>query len=131
MSEIGDYLNRELRRLDWNQADLARNANVSRTTISDVISGKHQPGIKLCNSLADALGVPVETLFRAAGLLPDLPTPRDQFEEILSHRLSLLTDAQLEDVLKYIEFISTKEQKPIKVKTKQNREGERPPETVK
>lgn len=112
-----EFLLRELQVRDWTQADLARKAGLSRMAVSAVIAGKRDPGPDLCNAIAGALELPPETVFREAGLLRDLPTPRAKFEEIVIYRLSLLDDDQLENVLRYIKFISTDEQKPIKIKT--------------
>jgi len=126
-NRLSKFLLSELEIRDWSQADLARKSGLSRTAISDVISGRRRPGVELCSALAIALGLPPETLFRESGLLPDLPSQRAVFEEILTHRLSTLDDTQLREVLLYIEFIQSKESSP----QKQNREGVAPPEVLK
>lgn len=66
-------------------------------------------------------------VFRAAGLLPNIPNQRQAAEEILGYKLSELTDEEIDDLLTYIEFIQAKRGR-VKNKT---REGAAPPETLK
>lgn len=43
--------------------DLAKEAGLATVTITNVISGKRQATVKICNKLAKALNVPVDELF--------------------------------------------------------------------
>lgn len=71
--EFGQWLSGEMKKRGWSQADLAKKADVSRATISRVISGTRNVGPDLCLSLAIALKVPAEEIFRIAGILPPEP----------------------------------------------------------
>jgi putative transcriptional regulator len=51
-------------RLGWTQADLAVRVSVSRKTINTVENGVFTPSVTLALRLAEALGEPVEALFR-------------------------------------------------------------------
>ena len=73
MNIINNWLLNELRKRDWSQADLARRAGVSRTAISDIISGKRKIGRDLAVSISEAFKLPLEEVYRAAGLLPPEP----------------------------------------------------------
>ena len=51
------------------RADLAARAGVTRASISHVVSGARRAGPDLLTRIADALQLPEETVFRAAGIL--------------------------------------------------------------
>lgn len=117
-TDFGDWLLQELEKRDWSQAKLARMTGVTRQAINAYINKRRTtPDAATIDGIAKAFGMSTQEVFRAAGLMPELPTPRDKYVDNLTYRLELLTDDQLEDVLKYIEFISTREQKPIKIQT--------------
>lgn len=107
------------------QADLARESGLSRTAISNYISYKrtnYDPSALV--SIAEAFDLPPDMVFRAAGLLPDLPSPRDAAEEILGYKLQELSDRQIDELLKYIEFIQDRDSTlPTTTTPKQKREG--------
>lgn len=116
--DFSGWLLQQLQIKKYSQADLARASGLSRTAISDIINRKRiSPDNSTLKAIAHGLELSIEEVYRAAGLLPDLPAPRDLYEEIVNHRLTLLDDAQLEDVLKYIDFIMSKDQKPIQLHT--------------
>lgn len=128
MENFSDWLLAQLTIKKWKQADLARASHLDSAVISNLISGKRGPGEMTCTAIADALGLPTETVFRAAGLLSPLPERR-LAEEIATYKMSELTDKQLDEVLQYIEFIQDRqERQPVLIK---NREGTTPPEVVK
>jgi transcriptional regulator with XRE-family HTH domain len=80
------WINKELEKRDWSHRKLAREAGVSHTHISNVLSGERNVTFDFCASIAKALGKLPEDLFRMAGLLPPLPEPEDEL-------LSQVTDA--------------------------------------
>lgn len=73
----------------WSQADLARASHLSSGTISDVISGRRRVGKDMATSIANALKLPPEQVFRAAGILP--PETDDPWAEEMAHKLSQLS----------------------------------------
>jgi transcriptional regulator with XRE-family HTH domain len=58
---------------DWTQADLARKSGLNRAVISKILSDKSDPSPETCKALARALKLPIEEVYRAAGLLPPIP----------------------------------------------------------
>ncbi|NIP97515.1 MAG: helix-turn-helix transcriptional regulator [Akkermansiaceae bacterium] len=84
MVTFGDWLAATIKERGWNQSELARRANISQATLSRLIGETRQPGPDVCLSLARALNIPPETLFKHAGLLPPDPTPVSQEKEALS-----------------------------------------------
>lgn len=74
-----EWLDEELRGRRWKRADLARATGMTSSTMTRIFNGERKPGPDLCNAIADALDLPPETVFRKAGLLPELPEDDDQF----------------------------------------------------
>jgi transcriptional regulator with XRE-family HTH domain len=75
----------------WNQADLARKAKLTRTTISDYEKRiRPNPDIRALTRISEALGYPGDMLPRVAGLLPDEPD-YDQWAETTAHKLRKLS----------------------------------------
>jgi transcriptional regulator with XRE-family HTH domain len=69
--EFPDWLQKEMDQRGWSFSDLARAAGVSRGTIGNVVRGERAAGRRLATAIAKAFDYPPETVFRAAGLLPE------------------------------------------------------------
>lgn len=87
-----NWLNEVLADKGWSQADLSKRAEVSTSMISSVLSGRREPGINFLSSVASALRVAPEDLYRLAGLLPS----EKQDDETL-HKISSLYGTLRED----------------------------------
>lgn len=98
MIDFGNWLLKEMENRGLSQAELARRAGVNQSTISLVIGGKRGVGEDLCTALAKAFGLPIETIFRAAGLLPHRPGTDEDFEE-LKHLFSQMSEEEQEEFL--------------------------------
>ena len=86
---------------EWRQAELARQSGLSRTAISDVISGKTTAGYHLCVSIGTALEMSPESVMRVAGLLPPYPDIDEDIKQILDE-VSKLPKRDQEEVLAFI-----------------------------
>ena len=60
----------EIDKRGWKASDLARAANVSKGTVSDILNERRRPGLDVCVAIARALKCPPEDVLRIAGLLP-------------------------------------------------------------
>lgn len=100
---FSNWLILELDKKKWSQADLARSAGVTRTTISDVISGKANAGFDACVGIAKALKLPPEYVLRVAGLLPKVPEKGLEEEQLL-FMFRQMGDDQKKRVLDYAKF---------------------------
>lgn len=103
MPSLADWINQEVRLRDWSLRELARRAGVSPTTIANISRGDHvKPAT--CRGLAKAFGLPVEEIYKRAGLLPErggvLPEVLDW-----SERLRALTDRRRAQVLGAMEQV--------------------------
>ena len=104
MNTFSDYLIMEMNKRGWSQADLARASNLSTAVISNLINEKRNPGRITCQSIARGFRLPKEEIYRTAGLLDEI-TAQDKVIEIIVYRMKYLTDRQLDEVMRYIDFI--------------------------
>jgi transcriptional regulator with XRE-family HTH domain len=85
LSELAEWLADEVRARRWSYSELARQAGLSPAGISQVMSGRNNPGLQFCFGVARALDEPPEKVLRLAGFLP-LRAERDEaLEEIVHH----------------------------------------------
>lgn len=80
-SELGDWLQEQLKRKRLSQNDLVALTNVSKGTISGIIKRGHIPKPQILREIAMALNEPVEKLYRLSGYLSPPPPERDPLEE--------------------------------------------------
>lgn len=133
--DFSDWLQKEIDERGWTQADLARAARVNRQVINTYINRQRmKPDEDILQSIARAFGYPDEFVFRAAGLLPQLPDRRTAAQEILGHKAAELSETQLDELIAYIDFIQSRDERLTDRRTdyrKETREGAAPPETLK
>ena len=100
------WLTSEMETRGWNNSELARRAGLVPSAISQVIAGNRGTGPGFCSSVARALGLPPETVFRKSGLLPDLQGPEEDvtFGELLDVVRNLGVEER-ELVLEYAMFL--------------------------
>ena len=82
-TELSRWLNKRLADLGWSQRELARRANVSQTTVSEVISGKRKPTWNFCADIARPLGMDPDEVFVLAGLKRPPPAAVAEEAEVL------------------------------------------------
>jgi transcriptional regulator with XRE-family HTH domain len=109
---FGEWLQEELEKRGWTQAELARRAKLTRGGISSLISGRNHPTAQTCVALARALDLPAETVLKAADLLPELPAPEN--DPTLGQLVDLMrrmTPEEREEVLAYALYRFTRRKK--------------------
>lgn len=112
---FGDWLRKILEEKGWSQSDLARAARRSRAAISSAMSGTRGIGPSLATSIAQALKLPREEVYRAAGLLPPMMTKSELIDRII-HEMDDLPPEDKEQVLAYIEMMRKLKEKRRKKK---------------
>ena len=110
MTDFPEWLNEQLNIRGWSQAELARRAGVSRTSISDVLAYKHKAGYELCKAIAKALRVPPEIVFRRAGLLPER-VEKTEIEERILVKIRKLPPDEQQRLLRYLDFLIDEHEK--------------------
>ena len=101
---FGKWLLAELEKREWSQADLARAAKVSRSSISEIVSGQRQIGKRTATAIATALKLPPEQVFRAAGILPPVQNADEDIEEII-HLAKPLSKEDKQAVIDFINIL--------------------------
>jgi transcriptional regulator with XRE-family HTH domain len=94
VNTFSDWLLEKLRERNWSQSDLSRRAGVSRTAISNLISEKRGPGADLASAIAQALGVSIDEVFHAAGIMKTNLV--DDRATRLAHRIAQLPEEDQE-----------------------------------
>ena len=80
---FSEWLQEEIDRRSWSQADCARAANLNRAVINKLLNGKSQPQPPTLAAIARAFKLPVEIAYRAAGLLPPSSDHDDSTQELM------------------------------------------------
>ena len=80
---FSEWLQAEIDRRGWSQSDCARSANLNRAVINKLLNGKSKPQPTTLTAIARAFKIPVETAFRAAGLLPPSEDGDDTIIELI------------------------------------------------
>lgn len=88
-----EWLREEMNQRGWSQSELSRQADLTPTAISDVFSGKRNPGIKFCVAIASAFKIPVEEVLSHAGHLKPTPVKTAIINRIIA-RISEVTDPE-------------------------------------
>lgn len=97
-----EWIEQELETREWKQATLAQVMGTSEGMVSMVLKGARNPGPDFCNGVARAFGVPPETVFRLAGLLPALPEEDDELARQLVENFKRLPIDKRREVLSYV-----------------------------
>jgi transcriptional regulator with XRE-family HTH domain len=92
-NKLSGWIQGKLDDIGWSQNQLARQAGLTKSQISRIVNGK-SPSIQEAKSIAHALHVPAESVFRLAGHLPPTPTYNHKAQEMLSIFGDLAEDDQ-------------------------------------
>jgi len=105
MTEFAQWLNDELMRLGWRQADLVRATGISRAGISLLTSGRIRPAPQTVMQLARVLKVPPDFIMRKVGYLPPKDEGGDPTLEELNFKYAMLPDDKKRLFLDYLDFL--------------------------
>ena len=78
--EFTEWVMEQLRERRWSQNELARRAGIDSGQMSRVL-WERKPGLKVCQAVAEAFGVPVEMVLRLAGHAPQPPGYSPELDE--------------------------------------------------
>ena len=80
---FSEWLQKEMNKRGWSQSDLARAADLNRAVINKLLNGKSHPQPSTLEAISRALKIPVESTYRAAGLLPSNSDTDETLEEAI------------------------------------------------
>lgn len=103
-TNFADWLVRELHDRGMNQSDLARASGLSTGGISDVISGRRKAGREFATAVARGFDLDVETVFQAAGFLPQDKEQRPREIEQIMTLVEGMTKDEQKELLSYIRW---------------------------
>jgi transcriptional regulator with XRE-family HTH domain len=102
MTIFSDWLEIELATRKMSPADLARSMRKDQGIISRILNGERFPNPKTLTSIAHALHLPPDNVFRIAGLLPPKPE-KDVLIDLIAHLSTQLpTEEDKNDVAEYV-----------------------------
>ena len=78
-----DWLRSELEERGWSRSEAARRGGISASMFDKVINGYARPGLDFCKGVAQAFRMPLEDVFRRAGILPPLPSDAPYLQEAI------------------------------------------------
>jgi transcriptional regulator with XRE-family HTH domain len=80
---FSEWLQSEMDKRGWSQSDCARSADLNRAVINKLLNGKSRPRPSTLVAIARAFKIPIETAYRAAGLLPPNADQDDSTQELM------------------------------------------------
>jgi transcriptional regulator with XRE-family HTH domain len=92
------WLRGELKRREWNMAELARRGGISDVQVSRIFSGEQKAGFETLRAVAKALDIPLYEVFVRAGLLPP-DGERSPLVERMVEILKTLPEADQEELI--------------------------------
>lgn len=109
--DFPDWLQSKMDEREWTQAELARRAGTTSTTIFRVIKGERKPGVDFCKGIARAFGMRDTDVMKIAGLAAST-SPDDQTPSLreLTSKFSQLSDDDQETILKLVRALEETEQ---------------------
>ena len=107
---FSEWLQLELDRRGWSQSDCARSANLNRAVVNKLLNGKSQPQPPTLVAIARALKIPVETVYRAAGLLPPSSDGDEKTMEVILLFKSIQSPQRRATALMLLKALVTEEE---------------------
>jgi transcriptional regulator with XRE-family HTH domain len=80
---FAEWLQAEMDRRGWSQSDCARACELNRAVINKLLNGKSRAQPITLAAIARGFRIPVETAYRAAGLLPPSTDGDDSTQEVI------------------------------------------------
>lgn len=102
LDQFTEWLQAELDKRSWLANDLAKRAGLGSGSLSQIMNGYRKPGPDLCRSIAAAMHLPEELVFRQAGLLS--PKTENCVADHAKGLIDLLNKHQLDYVVEVIQW---------------------------
>ena len=109
MDEFVEWVQHLLDARGLKQADIARNQNITTAAVSKMMNRQARPGFEMCAAIAATFNLPLEEVYRQAGLLPAKP-PAGVLEERATYIFNQLPEEDQRDVLDYLDYRLQKHQ---------------------
>ena len=107
---FSNWLQAELDERGMTPAELSRAAGIGKGSLSDIFSGRRKVGTEMATAIADALRLPQEQVFRAAGLLRPKKNATATVEKIV-HEVDDMSEEEQKEYLAYIRWANNQRKK--------------------
>jgi transcriptional regulator with XRE-family HTH domain len=101
---FSEWLLQQMTARGWGNADLANAARINRQVIWGWLNRNKKPSEENLQAVAKALKIPVEEVYRAAGILPP-KEESDEWIERITHQINQLPPEEKELVYRYAEML--------------------------
>lgn len=102
--DFPQWLQKKMDERGWGQSDLAREARINRQVIWGYLNRKRgKPDEDQLKAIARALEIPLEEIYRVAGILPPEPEP-DLLTKAIMHLVRDLENDEKNEVLEYVKL---------------------------
>ncbi len=109
-----EWLRSEMDKRGWSQSDLARTAELNRAVINKLLNGKSQPQPATLEAISRALKLPLEMVYRTAGLLPAKVENDTAAEEALYLFKSIQSTQRRATAITLLKALITEEEDELK-----------------
>jgi transcriptional regulator with XRE-family HTH domain len=124
---FSDWLEEEMNTRSWSRAELARRSGISAPQITRLLNREQNPGRESIEAIANALHLPIETVYRAAGIIRTRPNEDEEWE-VWKGLLRQLTQEERERYYRQMqtELEYQKQQEQLAVSRKRHKTGPLP-----
>jgi transcriptional regulator with XRE-family HTH domain len=109
-AKFSEWLQSEMDQRGWSQSDCARAADLNRAVINKLLNGKCNPQPATLAAIARGFKIPVEAVFRAAGLLPANPNYDDTAEQLMYTFRSIQSPQRRSTAIMLLKALVTEEE---------------------
>jgi transcriptional regulator with XRE-family HTH domain len=102
-TEFSDWLAYLLAERDIKPVELARMSNIDPGVVSRILNGERTPKPKTLEAIANALKLPLDTIYRAAGLLPP-ESPESELINQIIYITEQLPEEEQQDILEFVKL---------------------------
>lgn len=107
--DFGEWLQNEINKRNWSQADLSRATGLTTSAISRLLTGERGPGPEAARAIAHALNLPEIYVFQVAGLITEKQIEEEEWPPSLAeliHHFLTSDEKQQEEMLEIIRLLS-------------------------
>jgi transcriptional regulator with XRE-family HTH domain len=103
MNEFVEWVQYLLDTHGLKQADIARNQNITTAAVSKMMNRQARPGFEMCAAISATFNLPLEEVYRQAGLLPTKPNT-GILEERAAYIFKQLPEEDQQEILDYLDY---------------------------
>lgn len=100
-TNLAQYINQVLIERNLSIRAFATYANLAHATVRRILAGEHVDNATL-QKLADYLKLPIDTVYRMAGVLPTEEEHKRELVRVIEHLLARLPESDQEEILQIV-----------------------------